>query len=261
MQPNEILRNSLKELIAKRDELKAELESYENAIIPLEGILLDSEEASRPIPAEKVIADIPYKIKTTATTRKKPSPPIKESDVRNAIISIVKEPFPPLAPAHKLKDGFFTSRQLAEVIGCHAANSRINIFIKKFVEKGILESQTYKAGKQYRYIPPSAAVSPADIVRKDGSFPPAQNGRRNGGAIPGTGRNDLHTSDKDVEKMLRAARNQGFSVKRTGSDHIQVSSAQNGKSTVVSGTHTGSARRVKEDWLHIVARNCRILLI
>lgn len=245
----EILRNSLNELKSQRDKAQKEVLQYDSAITRLEGVLIDIGEIT---PAQ-ILAEKPKVAKQPKEkTRKQQryySSKITENSVRDAIIELTKNPPEPYKGIFKLKEGFFTSVSVADIIGIHKSeSSAIKIILEKFVDKGILEYDKYKNGRQYRYIPP-AETGPGDaaIAQSKLNIPgisagfAADSGIRTsrGNTIPGIGVSKIHTRDKDVQKLIRVAEQQGYLAEVKGSNHILVSDG-NGRSTTISATSNSS---------------------
>lgn len=230
-----IIHKSLNELRDKRDECEAELRSIDGAITSLEGILLDmGEKADKTKPIEFVATGIP--------TKKRPKR-VSEKDIRDAVIRVGKNP--PIA-GHFLEDGFFTISHICSELLVHKTNQAVRKALKKFANKGMLETKPYKNGEQYRYLDP-ATTGPGRAAKIDISTPISTGVTRPiSDPVPGTSNKQVHTSDKDVEQFLRSAQRQGYTVTHMGSGHKKVSNGS-GPSIVVSGTHTGSAAIVKKE--------------
>ena len=227
-----ILNKTIKELETKRESIEQELYNVNNTIVGIKSILLGSEDNSGPsiktAPKQSPRKKRRRKYKQTKRVL------ITENSVRDAIIELVKNPAPNFSGIHKLDTGFFTVSQIAKQIGV-TPSTTINRFMNKFEEKSLLESRVYKNGKQYRYIKPIDSgidniQSPAETRAERSISNP----------IPGTN-NNIHTRDKDIEKLLRAAANQGLVVTRLGTNHIRVSTADLKKSVSVSATEIGRA--------------------
>src|ERR1700690_2545744 len=105
-----ILENSLKELNKKKSEAESEIRHYENAIIKLEGMILDLGEDK---PISKPSARIPAENKTKSQFSKHSK--ITEKSVRDAIIYLSNNPI--TKEIHGLRDNYFAVRHVIEVIG------------------------------------------------------------------------------------------------------------------------------------------------
>lgn len=250
---NEILNNSLRELKKKRDECSQELRNYELAITRLEGILIDISEGDNVSISGRIIPEKKQRrIHAKKRVRKTPHK-ITEEQVRDAIIELTKNPPKQFSGGkqHERIDGFFTSSHITDIISCSRSNPRINLILKKFVSKGVLESAVYKNGFQYKYIP----VSEANIEKLP---PKISSGGISGGSIkksipiPGTGQSKVRTQDKDVTKLIQQAKAQGYRTEVRGSGHIFVTD-DNGKSTTISATGNSSHHRdnVARDLINI----------
>ncbi len=118
--------------------------------------------------------------------------------------------------------GYFTVGDLAEELGFHSTT--LHVLLPKIAH--MLDSTSYKAGKQYRYHPPEAKVN---------SITQVPNVRPVSDPVPGTGR-PLGAGNTDTVKLLKECREQGFKIDANGRGHMRVTNPRNGKFVIVSNT-------------------------
>lgn len=217
-----IIEKSISELKIQKISCEKEVISLDSAICTLENLI------SKNIIVENVKAEIKKTQRKTRRNRGK----ITEDSVRNAIIELIKNPPQTLAGAHRLESGCVTSSQIAKVLGV-SENRAIREFLIKLENKGMLESRTYKRGKQYKY------VHPYNILNKDINFligPAEQRKIAQSVPISGIGKNNIAIRNKDVEKMVAQAKSEGFNVERVGLDYLRISKNGTGKIATISTT-------------------------
>lgn len=234
-----IIEKSISELRKQKISYEKEVISLDSAICTLENLI------SKTNIVENVKYQVDEEIKNKKLQRKNRGNgyanrgKITEDSVRDAIIKLIKNPLAEFGHHHKLANGFFTSSQIAQMLGV-TENRRIRDILKKFYEKGMLETKPYKRGFQYRYIDinhlpsykiPDPLLGQQKIAR---SVP-----------IPGTGKNNTVIRNKDVEKMVAQAKSEGFSVERLGSDHLRISRNGTGRIATISATGRDKARYVE----------------
>jgi hypothetical protein len=219
----EILTRTLEELGSKLLESQRQSDEYEDAIFKVK-TLIGSFENDQQSTSPKVKS----KRKSARVKR------ITENMVRDAIIELVKNPYP---TPDRSETGFFSRQHIGKILEINPTNATISIILEKFESKGILESKPYKSGKQYRYIPP-AQTGPGAASNTTIESSAESTAKRE--SIPGINNGNIHIRDKDVEKMVREAKRQGFIVEHRGSDHIRVANPKNNKGTTISATSNRS---------------------
>jgi hypothetical protein len=220
---DQITKNYIKELEARKKQCEEELSKLDVAIISLSNIIIKAKSSS---------------VSKKQTKRRSRPKKITESMVRDAVIYITKNPvdrknrFP-------VDEGFFTQTHIREFLELTRYSQEIKTFLEKMVGNGILESRDYKNGKQYRYIKPENTVLPGTLLS-----PSSLKKSTYAEPVPGTG-NRYHTiRNIDVKKMVKTAQEQGFIVERNGSDHLVVIGGD-GKRISISTTGADKARYVE----------------
>lgn len=226
-----ILNKTINDLQARRDLIEQELYNINNTITSIENIVLNEDKKNSR--SSKDIVTVKPVVKKRRRKRNSTNRSIiTENSVRDGIIELVKNPPQNFSgAAHKLDSGFFVCSHIANILGV-VPNTKINKIVNKFEENGMLESRTYKNGKQYRYIKPESGTTSLSV-------PVSYEPNNVSSPVPGINNNNIHTRDKDVEKLLRRANAQGFDITRLGSDHIRVS---NSKGELITISATGNKR-------------------
>lgn len=219
----------LNDVEAKKLQYEEDLNNFDDAIDGIEGILSNSKSAENH--SEEKVVEAPK-----AKTARRKAIKITENEVRDAIIEFVKNP-PDEKRYFPTSPGFFTTKTITLMLGLRESRDSQDIkkILEKFEKKEIIESKKYKAGKQYRYIPPDT-LSNENNIKKSYNVASSAPDAPERSTVPGVNNTRIHVRDKDIEKMLREARKQGFVISRTGSDHIRVSSPDLKKSCTLTGT-------------------------
>jgi hypothetical protein len=134
---------------------------------------------------------------------------VTENAVRDAVLDFVA------------KGRDFSASDVAQHLGLHPSSKSVRAALSRFAARGMIE----RVGTRWRYVPPPAyrqlPQAPVTVHREPVAV--VASGRR------------VRTQDKDVNRLIALAHEQGLSLEQTANGHVRVRNGDGG-SVIVSGT-------------------------